>query len=231
MKDIKLIERKISERLIKLVEVIPEMVITENKYVEKKASDRNVFYTVNDGNIKWGGNTSAKKHVLKNHDKLQEALSENIKHITEESFCDLLTEHLYLTALEKMEELLPKIQKHYPEVKIKSFDNSLTIANDESSIVVAYASEQWHVRENTCYNGDIFEDAENLIVVEPKHWWETQYYHYKAKQSPSGKFRAVRIDGGNYNSFAINSYGVHRFQFEEEAQELCNKLNAVLEGE
>lgn len=130
MKTVKLEKVKPIKRLIDLVDKIPELVIDCNAVSFKTESELYMIYDIPNNSIAFYSNqdlgelypTGYEYNPLLNKQLLEEALNNDITHITQDQFCDVLEQHLYLKAKQKFKEILPQQQKRFPDAKIMELD-------------------------------------------------------------------------------------------------------------
>lgn len=95
MKELKLESRKPSERLRELVNRIPEIRLNSLDKTVEFGSE--VIYDVRDGDIVYPINSYlSRKSPLRNVSVLHTAVKNDIRYISEASFCDVLEQHLAL---------------------------------------------------------------------------------------------------------------------------------------
>lgn len=124
MKTVKLENVKPIKRLIDLVDKIPELEIYDN--IVKTTENNHYIYIISKNDFGFTANEKGESNYNVNPLLNKELLSAEIKrgnfYISQDQFCDILEQHLYLKAKQKFEEILPQQQKRFPDAKIMELD-------------------------------------------------------------------------------------------------------------
>ncbi len=218
-----------SDRLINLVSKTEGLKITtiKGKKTVVCLENGDIVYSITSNFIDFVSNSSDrpqyKKNVLKNKSKLSDTLDKGITYIPQDSFCDLLTEHLYLEAKEKLEELLPNIKKHFPkdhvyiykrginsiDIRVKFSDNDF-----ETFTIISWDNDDLYVSTNVKFDS-IWKNKYELIVKEYKPFptikngytilYETTSHIYtgEAYYIDGSYFRFVRDKNGYKSTYTL----------------------------
>lgn len=167
MKQIKLIKKKPSERLVNLVDEIPELKIYLNTVQTLEGA---ILYDTYSNSISFPANDDSdikhENNPLLNKKLLSEAVCKNdIFYVSNNDFCDILEQHIYLKNVAKMNELFPQIQEWYPDAYMEETKekNEFRIFSGEghNQRVISCIGQELMVLIG---HGKIWEDKENLIV-------------------------------------------------------------------
>lgn len=194
-----------SERLIQLIDKIEFLEIVGNGYIQQKVDEQKKYtiYNYTTNNIDWLLNThfrSVHLNKLLNKEKLSDTISNDITNISQEQFCDLLEEHLYLTGKNKLMELLPGIQKHLRRADITQgnaighFEGLGERDRYKTVISIGQYGELNHNSE--CAYDYIWDDKDNFILkqdISPYPEIERGYM-LSTKRGPDDYRRYVVID-------------------------------------
>ncbi len=175
MKNVKIKEIKPSKRLTQLVDEIESLEIIRDS-VYSKGSDSYCIYCFTSGYFNYNVNNKNMKNygenILKNKYKLSDALDKGILHMLQDTFCDLLEEHIHLEAKQKLEQLLPHVKKWYPDAYISNENivMFMGIVVPEIGTLLEFNSHLYahcfQFNENEKFN-HIWEDKDNLVIKEP----------------------------------------------------------------
>lgn len=169
MKKFKLEQIRPSKKLEGLIEKIPELRIDEG--FVKTTNKELYIYNIIENNISFTPNMEGHKiyyqNPLLNKEVLSGAISSDISHISQEQFCMVLEEHLYLKGKQKMEELLPQIQEWHPNAILTIDDEEfMRITCKNIGTIIQWNSSSYAKCFEFNHNEKIqcWEDRENLIV-------------------------------------------------------------------
>ncbi len=105
-------------------------------------------------------------HPLLNRDKLKSAIDNSVYRISQDNFCELLREHLFMEAANKLKDILSSVQEHYPDAYLITSGEISTITCGpipEESIVSFSGDDVPKYWFNEKFI-DIWENKDKLIV-------------------------------------------------------------------
>ncbi len=203
MKEVVLKKIKPSERLIQLIDKIEFLEIVGDGYVQQKLKGGNKYtiYNYITNNINWLLNLKYRcldSNKLLNKYKLSDAIHKGITCISQDQFCDILEEHLYLVGKNKLMELLPEIEKRVIHVDITDDDE---IRHFEPSIcggkTIVYIGEYGELNHNSDHAYDyIWEDRDEFILEQDINPYPDikRGYMLSTKRGPDDYKRYIVID-------------------------------------
>lgn len=155
MKTVKLEGVKPIKRLIDLVEKIPELIIFESKIVSVD-SNLLIIYDFVNNDIEFPANgiydPFYEKNALLNKDLLWEAIENDIYYITQDQFCDILEQHLFLKAKQKVEKVMPQIREMSPNAKvIEPSELNVIIVESDGHPIFKYERCEFNLYRNSKY--------------------------------------------------------------------------------
>lgn len=233
--NVQLTELQPSDRLKDLVGKIEGLYIVNNEVTVAQPGEPigwGIYNCRTNSITSYGNRTNTMTYVTNPLLNKKKLTNPNVKFVSEANFCDLLLEHLYLSAKLKLEELLPQIQALEPSAKLNINDpEGYMIIYVKGVTVVSSDKEQDYQLIATNHVPDIWEDKDELVVKkpEPKEWWLEPTDHYVIYINlKKNKFDVCF----GYNDIRSERYGLVNktiFETEEEAQLMVDKLNKAME--
>lgn len=165
MKTVKLEGVKPIKRLIDLVDKIPELCISKDRIVSVD-SNLLIIYDFENNDIQFPANrvddSWYEKNTLLNKDLLWKAIEDEVGYITQDQFCDILEQHLFLKAKQKIEMVMPQIKEMSPNAKvIEPSELNVIIVESDGHPIFKYEKCKFTLYRNSKYT---WKDEVKLIL-------------------------------------------------------------------